>query len=299
MDNGVSSLAFTGGEALLREDLPLLLRHAASLEAEVLDTGESGLEAASCPPSLYLLSNGRDFGDGCLEMLADLGVKLSVSLPGIETYAEHTGREGASGVLDLFRRASAAGVATTANVTVTALNLYELERVMSAALVAGADQVLLNRFLPGGRGLGHRSRLELDRQGVLEMLRTAEDVLARADRFGALGTEVPLCVADPADHPGLRISTRCSAAKKFFVVGPSGWIRVCNHSERRLVPAAGWRELRSHPYWLVYSRSDYLPDACSECGKRGLCDAGCREAACITSGSPSAPDPLLDGSISV
>lgn len=297
--NGVSSLAFTGGEALLREDLPLLLRHAASLKAQVLDSEDGGLKVTERPPSLYLLTNGRDVGDGVLKLLAGLGVRLSVSLPGIDTYRRHTGRYGAAEVLDLFARASRAGVITTANITVTALNLHELRRTMSAALVAGADQVLLNRFLPGGRGLGHRRELELGREDIREMLSTAGEVLAGARRFGALGTEVPLCVADPADHPSIRVSTRCSAARKFFVVGPSGWIRVCNHSQQRLVPVARWRELPSHPYWLRFSRSDYLPEECAGCGKRGLCDAGCREAACVVSGSPAGPDPLLEGPMPV
>lgn len=293
VDNGVSSLAFTGGEALLREDLPGLLAFAASLEAGSMDTRGEKLVVRRAPPSLYLLTNGRAVDEDLLGLLARLGVKLSVSLPGLDTYREHTGRQGAETVLRVFRMAAEAGVTTTANITVTALNLGELGRIMSAALLAGADQELLNRFLPGGRGLENSRRLQLEPEGIRKMLAVAGKVLQRAGRSGALGTELPRCIADPADHRHLRVSTRCSAARKFFVVGPSGWIRVCNHSERRLLSVEDWNRLLDHPHWVRFAASDYIPQECAGCGMRGVCDGGCREVACVTGGRPDSPDPLL------
>ena len=294
VENGVSSLALTGGEALLRQDLMEIIEHAASLRCRRLDSSADQLVETVAPPALYLLTNGRVVSRRLLEDLAEIGVKLSISLPGLDTYSRHTGFRGAEMVLNRLSMARDAGVTTTANITVTALNLPELGRTMAAALAAGAQQVLLNRFLPGGRGMAHRELLELDVRGVRQMLEVADEVLERTGRFGALGTELPLCVADPEDYPHIRVSTRCSAARKFFVVGPSGYVRVCNHSEQRLLPVERWFELQENPYWRTFATSDFFPGECDSCGYRGLCDAGCREAACVTAGRPDAPDPLLD-----
>ena len=72
--------------------------------------------------------------------------------------------DNAEGVLNWIKRSHDAGLRTTANVTVTRLNYSELFKTMSLALIAGADTVLINRFLPGGRGLQYRKELELSRQ---------------------------------------------------------------------------------------------------------------------------------------
>ena len=55
-----------------------------------------------------------------------------------------------------------------------------LALTLSAALLAGAHQVLLNRFLPGGRGLQNADRLTLDREQLVEMLDVAESVAEAA-----------------------------------------------------------------------------------------------------------------------
>ncbi len=55
-----------------------------------------------------------------------------------------------------------------------------------------------------------------------------------AGRTGSVGTELPLCLIDKDRYTHLNVGTRCSAAKGFFVIDPSGYARVCNHSPVRL-----------------------------------------------------------------
>jgi len=77
--------------------------------------------------------------------------------------------------------------------------------VLMLPLLAGADSILLNRFMPGGRGLRHRD-LELNKEQLTEMLDTAEvgfcsrtsvletvygEIVFTAELFG-LRTFVPL-----------------------------------------------------------------------------------------------------------
>jgi radical SAM protein with 4Fe4S-binding SPASM domain len=292
-DLGVSSFAFTGGEALLRDDCLELLDYAGTLEALKTETIDGELIQHRTIPDLYLLSNGSTLNDRIMDFLAEKGIKLSISLPGLSTFEKHTGFDHADMVLQWFRKAREKGVSTTVNSTVTSLNLFELEKTLSAAFLAGADQLLINRFLPGGRGLENEEELIMNFEQVREMLIKADDILVRANRNGNLGTEIPLCLLEGIELKKLKVGTRCSAGQGFFVVGPSGFVRVCNHSEHRLEHITNWKELKNNSYWNTFTQKKYLPTVCKDCGKMLDCDGGCREAANIKGGSVNSPDPLL------
>lgn len=293
---GVINFCFTGGEALLKKGLSELIAFAAQVQARYIETVDGELKAWDAPPKLYLLSNGKAVTEEILELCKTYHVALSLSLPGLETFEEHTrGGKDASHVLSLFRKAKEMGVTTTAGITVTAKNFHELQDTIALALIAGADRVLLNRFMPGGRGLANRE-LELTLEQVMEMPKLAEEILKKANRDGHIGTELPRCIVNPSDYEKLKVGTRCAAATDFFVVGPSGMLRVCNHSPVDLVQ---WREydaLRSHPYWRLFVHKAWTPKGCEGCSALGqTCDGGCREAAHVANGSPEAVDPVFRG----
>ena len=290
---GCSNLAFTGGEALLREDIFDLLFFAATCRTEHIETRDGELVSYFGPPKLYLLSNGTTVTPMTLRFCRDRDVQLSMSLPGLSTLREHTGIGDPDMILRHFRAAHDLGMHTVVNVTVTRRNLPELYATLAAAFLAGASQLLLNRFLPGGRGLAHAADLALDAAGVRQMLDTAEAVLTAAGRCGSVGTELPKCLFDPGRYKRLTVGTRCSAALSFFVVGPDGYTRVCNHSPVRLVHVREIEKLKEHPYWCMFTQKQYLPAACAACSQSVDCDGGCREAAHICGGSVDAQDPLL------
>jgi len=291
---GCANLAFTGGEPLLKEGIEELIEHAAGCTVEHVESVNGRLESREGPPRLFLLSNGRAMAKEILELCRANEVHLSMSLPGLTTFREHTrGGTDADHVLCWFGRARDAGVATTVGVTVTARNLHELHETIAEALLAGADSLLMNRFLPGGRGLEHAADLALDREQLHEMLETAEGVLRTANRKGSVGTELPLCLLEVDRYEHLTVGTRCSAARDFFVVGPSGYVRVCNHSPVRLHHVREVERLKLDPYWQRFVARRYLPRACAGCSMQFRCDGGCREAAHITGGSVDSPDPVL------
>ena len=299
MDMGVCDLAFTGGEPLLKEGLFDIMEFAASCETEHIETVDGSLQSRRAPPSLHLLSNGTAMTREVLEFCRQLNIQLSMSLPGLSTFREHTGGGDPDVILRWFQEAKAmGGFAVVAGVTVTRRNLFELYETISAALLAGADQLLMNRFLPGGRGIRHAAELMLSKEQIPRMLDTAEEALREAGRKGSVGTELPKCVVEKNKYRQLQVGTRCSAGLSFFAIDPSGYVRACNHSPVRLVHFREIEKLKTDPYWRRFTQKDYLPASCSGCAMANDCDGGCREAAHICGGALDAPDPCLAASVS-
>jgi len=110
-------------------------------------------------------------------------------------------------------------------------------------------------------------------------------VLKTAGRFGSVGTELPKCLLRNKQYEKLDIASRCSAATGFFVVGPSGYIRVCNHSQINLCHYHDIEKLKTDEYWGKFTQKKYLPQKCFSCTQLGRCDGGCREEAHIVGGN--------------
>jgi radical SAM protein with 4Fe4S-binding SPASM domain len=292
-DMGVGQMALTGGEPLLKEGVCELLEHVAGLRTLHIKTRAAQLYEEDGPVGVTLLTNGKLLDGHVLDLCARLGVAVGISLPGLATFPELTGGHDPNGVLKAFNETRARKITTHVGITVTRRNLPELHETLAEALLAGADSVLLNRFLPGGRGLDHVAALGLSPQGILESLHTAEQVLARANRRGHLGTEIPRCLVGGLDFPHLSLGFRCAAAKEFFAIDPSGYVRGCNHSPLRLGSFDEIERVAEHPEWRRFVLGDVRPEACHGCSVIGSCDAGCREAARIVNGTPDAVDPTV------
>ena len=277
---GVMSFSLSGGEVLLKDGFDTILRH---IRAE----GEKrGLDLP-----IVLITNARKMNEEYLHLFKELNVHLSMSLPGYGTFQEHTGVDNADGVLHWFQEAKKIGLKTTVNVTVTKKNYNELFQTIALGLINGADDVLLNRFLPGGRGLGYMKELRLTPEQINGMLDTAEKVLTYARRYGNVGTEIPFCaVKDVHKYKHIHIGYQCAAAKGFFVVDPSGNIRACNHSPHIVGHIFDKPMIRDVEYWNLFANSDYSPSMCSGCGMIKRCDCGCREVANILHGTPKEKD---------
>ena len=93
MLNGVSSITLTGGEPLMRDDLRDFIDY-------ILAKGAT----------LNIISNGRKIDDGFLDFIAERKVTICISVPGIETFVEHTGIDNVDYVLSLFEKTKIRGI---------------------------------------------------------------------------------------------------------------------------------------------------------------------------------------------
>ncbi len=279
--NGAQQITLSGGEPLLREDLFELITYLKKLQFR-----------------LAIISNGLLIDEAFLDKIAPLGVLLEISVPGIKTYAQTTGVDNVVHTLELFKKARQRKIHTSANITVSKINLPELYENIAYPIIYGADYLLLNRFMPGGRGMKNRDLL-LSKSELNQMMEIAESVLSKAGRKGHVGTELPYCTIENYEkYKYLGVSCKCSAAKYFCSIDPSGYIKVCNHSPHRICRYTEiTTRLYNDPYWNKFLQSDYIPAICNDCPDLSRCDGGCREAAHVSNGSPSGPDPLLEISL--
>lgn len=293
LEMGVSHLSFTGGEPLLRPDIVEILRHSASATATHFRTEDGELRTTQAAPTLHMNTNGRLVDEAFAAVAAECGLQLTVSLPGWRSFEQLTGGGDVQSALNAIKVAKAAGLLVTVAVTVTKLNLSELYQNIAEGLLAGADQLLLNRFMPGGRGLGYREMLSLSKEELHEALLTAEVALADAGRYGSMGTELPACVVDGLELKHLYVASQCSAVQNFVAVDPSGFVRVCNHSPVRLGHYTQCQEFPKHPLWRQHVLREFKPDSCHECSEHLQCDAGCPAVAYILQGSVEGGEPGL------
>lgn len=284
-NKGVESFSISGGEVLLKDGFESILGF----------IRQEGKKRGIDLP-IVLISNARNMTADYIHLFKELNVHLSMSLPGYETFQEHTGVDNADGVLHWFQIAKSIGVKTTLNVTVTKKNYEELFQTISLGLLNGAEGILLNRFLPGGRGLAYMDELMLTPMQVNGMLDIAEEVLAYANRQGNVGTEVPLCaIKDVEKYKHIHIGYQCAAAKGFFVIDPAGNIRTCNHSPHVVGHVFRKPMIEDVDYWNMFAYSEYSPIMCSGCKMIKKCDCGCREVANILHGSPKGIDSSIIG----
>lgn len=275
---GVNQITFSGGEAILRDDLIDLISYAR----------ESGF-------TVGLISNGKNITREFLLQIQPYDVLLSISVPGIDTFMQTTGVDNIENVLALFDLCKELKIKTVANIAVTKKNISELYENIALPILHGATYVLLNRFLPGGRGLQNKQYL-LSVDEINEMLDTAEEVLSRAGIYGHVGTELPYCIIKNRDkYHYLQISSFCAAAKAFFVIDPSGYIKTCNHSPHRVCKWTDIDTLEKNEYWNKFVNRDYIPNMCKGCEYLNTkCDGGCREAAHAYFGNIEDKDPCFD-----
>lgn len=276
-NNGVKQVTFTGGEPLMRDDLLKLVGFADKQDLRV-----------------GVITNGRLVDDIFLNELVKYNAQLSVSVPGINTFKEHTGVDNVEHVLEIFKKCKEIGLRSIANVTVTKKNLPELFENLSLPLINGAEYILLNRFMPGGRGMFNKEFL-LSNDEINEALDIAEEVLSLSGKSGHVGTELPYCIIkDYKKYKNLHISTTCGAVNTFFVTDPEGYIKPCNHSPERICRWNELDKLKDSVTWNRYLTRDYIPEMCKGCANLCRCDGGCREAARVNHGNINDNDPCFE-----
>jgi radical SAM protein with 4Fe4S-binding SPASM domain len=283
---GADQVALTGGEPLLRDDLPDI---AAALTLQ-------GTQVS-------VLTNGCLMTADWAEDLLRTGVKLfQLTLLSMreEIHDSHCGKGAFKGIMRALDLLRGAGAKVAITVVVTRLTIDELPELMAFIRSIGQRNFLLNRYNPGGRKVldGSFHELMMNREETARMLRHAEEGAKRLGMVPVVAVPIPPCVIDRSGYPSLRFAG-CSAAtdNAYYTLDPLGNVRMCNHSPVILgnIFKTHFLEIANGPAsteWLTVK-----PDFCKPCPGWDACKAGCR-ATVQQAGEPlTCLDPYVDANV--
>jgi len=230
---GVSVINFVGGEPLLREDLPDLIR---SVNKDLSTT--------------VLFTNGSKLAERAEELWAAGLDSVYVSIDASSAEAHDAFRK-SPGLFDKaiqgIKRARKVGFSTGFSVTITpeSWKAGELEKIVELAKEVGVHEVFVFTALPTGRFK--------DREDIVDADDWAEEMIRSAVPYNQ----------DPS-LPGVAFfsymtsyrSAGCSCGTSYFYASPYGDIMSCDFNH------AKFGNILNEPLWQVWERLSSHPEFC-------------------------------------
>jgi radical SAM protein with 4Fe4S-binding SPASM domain len=263
----LKSLAFSGGEPTLRNDLP-----------ELIAAARLALPRAD----INVATNARLL-DGHLARTLKASGAQSIQITLLSARPEmHDAMTGSAGSHDSaiagIAAAKSAGLLVAVFFVGTRCNIADFPGAAKLAFALGADTVIFNRFQPGGRALSQWKKLT---PGVTE-LETAWRQIAELGRIAPVS---PATILPPCETPNIARTAAdvmaCPIGTKtaYPTIDPVGNLRCCNHWP--LVAGSlfekPFRELLRHPA-LSRETTAALPAECADCRWASCCRGGCLAA---------------------
>jgi len=274
-------VTLTGGEPLLREDLPEIVSF----------LSERGV-------AVNVISNGHRLTDSITVDLIQRGVSL-FELPLLSYRREvHDALSGSAGAFDAVLAAIAdiryhQGQVVTVFVA-TRRNIADLYDTLKLAFAFGVRGVMLNRFNPGGRGAGHIDNLLPTVDEMRVALQVAET--AAQEFHLPISCSIPIqpCLIDTSEYPHLGFGF-CAAGsdRAYYTLDTAGNVRPCNHTPTIL------GNVWSEPFGDIIDATrlaDFVaavPAYCAPCARRDECQGGCKASAQVCYGDLRAEEPFL------
>jgi len=278
----VQSIALSGGEPLLREDLPEILSF-------IRNKGIASV----------VITNGTLLTG---ERLASTGTDVTYEITLLsyrrEVHDQLAGRRGAwDAVVDGMANIRQAKGNFVAVFVATKLNSADVSKTTELAIALGASGLMYNRMNLGARNIRYADRLLPTAGAIRENLDTLEELSARYQLPVAVSVAIEPCVIDTRKYKQIHFGW-CPLAGEgsYFTIGPQGNLRICNHSG---VVLGNLKHDRfsdiyyNHPY--VRAFRDTWAVECESCDPelRALCCGGCKASAEQCYGSLAKVDPFV------
>jgi radical SAM protein with 4Fe4S-binding SPASM domain len=274
-------VTLTGGEPLLRADLPEIVSF-----------------LAECDKRVNLISNGHLLTEPVVADLIARGVGL-FELPLLSHRREvHDSMSGCPGAFDAVLAALAhirhhRGQAVAVFVA-TRHNVADIEDTLRLAYAFGARGVMVNRLNPGGRCAAAAETLL---PSLAELRRALDAADGVCEKYGLpVSCSIPIqpCLIDLAEYPRLGHGYCAAGSERaYYTIDTAGDVRPCNHTPTVLGNV--WRETLAEMMASPVLRhfTGCVPEHCRPCSRLAECQGGCRAAAQVCYGDLAGEEPLL------
>jgi pyrroloquinoline quinone biosynthesis protein E len=278
-DLGVVQLHLSGGEPVVRKDLPELIRHAHQCDLYTnLITGGTLLNA----------ENLRQFQDCGLDhiqlSLQDTDRKTAELVAGARSYDKK---------LAVARLIKQLGFPLTLNVVLHRFNIDHVPALIAQAADLGAQRLELANTQYYAWALENRSALMPTRAQ-----RDQAEEVAREARARYRGTmEIAFVQVDYfAEEPKACMG---GWARTYMCITPTGEVLPCHAAQ--VIPGLHFESVRTQSLTTIWQQSpalnafrgeDWMQEPCRSCPKRATDFGGCRCQAFLLAGDAAATDPV-------
>jgi len=278
----MESLALSGGEPLLRDDLSEILSFIKDRGiASVVITNGALLTrekvAATMVGGTYevtLLSYRRNVHD----KLANCQGAWNAVVDGMANI-----RQAGGNLVTVF--------------VATKLNYMDLFKTAELTIALGANGLMYNRINLGAYNLPYVGQLLPTPAMIRENLDMLEELVGKYELPISVSVVIEPCVVDIRKYKHIHFGW-CPLAGKdsYFTIDPCGNVRICNHSPRVLGNIKQDRFVNlyyNHPY--IRSFYSTWPAECVDCDNqlREMCRGGCKAAAEQCYGTLKRVDPFV------
>jgi pyrroloquinoline quinone biosynthesis protein E len=281
LDAPLKQVALSGGEPLLRSDLPEI----------VYEIKKMGL-------GVVVITNGTLLDRSRLECFPE-GCTFEVTLFSADAslHDRIAGRVVFKKLIKNLSKIDSHGHGFVLATIITRLNARDVTRTIKLGIALGAQAVLFNRinlsrrvFLRGKHLVPYVSQLR-------SSLREADEISAKYGIQIAVSVPIPPCIADPGEYPHLHFGW-CprGGINAYYTIGNNGYLRPCNHSSVVLgdLRTQGFAEMVTGQKALDFWAS--TPLECKECEHplKEKCLGGCPAAADECYGTADRRDPFVE-----
>lgn len=277
---GVLQVGFSGGEPLVRRDLPVLI-HAAR---------EAGLYT-------NLITSGIGLDEPRARELHEAGLdsaQLSFQSDDVDLADEIAGTRAHARKLDAAKAIQAAGISLSLNFVIHRRNIDRLPQMIGLAETLGAGRVELANVQFYGWGFLNRAALLPTREQVHRARDIAEAAKAR------LAGKIDIFYVLP-DYYELRPKPCLSGwGQRYLTVNPLGQVLPCP-TALSAIPDLPLENVRSKSLDWIWRESEsfnqfrgteWMPEPCRSCPERERDFGGCRCQAALLAGNAANTDPV-------
>lgn len=280
--SGLGAVQITGGEPLLRPDLPAILE---------------GLRPHT--RTLSMVTDGARLDEAWVARLKRLKVGPVQPTLLAADRATHDRLKGAAcfdATVDAIGRLEAAGVPTSVAFVCTRETAPHFHDVLELCFALGVRSVAFARLCSAGAGAAAGPDLRPTHEQLDACLASADRAVARLGLRVHVAISLPLCATPPERYPHLRFG-RCavSGGTPGFTLDPQGRLRACSISPTTLgdLTKESWAAVMERAREGYLAAMAEVPAECRGCAWVARCGGGCRESALAAFGDLDRADPLV------